>query len=248
MFVAIQMLITLCLYALGAAVMGLAIFPALLMVRLAWLVSAPSGVIVQTLTTALAAGAGFFLFGLWLVVLVGMLSILLRLRLRAGDYPMGHPESLKWYVSNALFLCVRIVFFDFMKLTPLASVFLWMMGARLGRNVQINSSDIADLSLLEIGDNTVIGGNATVIGHVFERRGLRLKKVKIGKNCVIGLNSVIMPGVEVGDGAVVGAGVIVPKDTVIPPRKIYLGREFEERRHHAHGDDVAPGKPEGAAP
>jgi acetyltransferase-like isoleucine patch superfamily enzyme len=52
-----------------------------------------------------------------------------------------------------------------------------------------------------------------------------------------------MPGVEIGDGAVVAAGVIVPKDTVIPPRKIYLGREFEERRHHGQGEE----KPEGVA-
>ena len=97
------------------------------------------------------------------------------------------------------------------------------MGARLGKNVQINSKNVADLSLLEIDDGVVIGGNATVIGHVFERKGLILKKVKIGRKALIGLNAVVMPGCVVGEGAVVGAGAVLLKDTVVGPKEIWVG-------------------------
>ncbi len=132
---------------------------------------------------------------------------------------------LKWFFVNALFVGVRTVFMDFMLLTPFCSLFYRMMGAKLGRNVQINSKNVADHSLLEIGDNSVIGGNATVIGHSFESRGLRLAPVKIGKNVIIGLNAVIMPGVTIGDGAVIAAGAMVPKGTVLEPNTIYFSPE-----------------------
>lgn len=219
------MLITLVLYALGALVFGLALTPALLMVRTVWLATAGGDLYRQALATSVAAAAGFFVFGVTLLCLIGLLNILLGLRLKEGSYPAGHPETLKWFFLNALFLGLRVTFMDFMLLTPFCPLFYSMMGTRLGPGVQINSRNVADLSLLSIGENTVIGGNATVIGHVFERRGLRLERVEIGRNVVVGLNAVIMPGVKIGDGAMVAAGAIVPRGTVIPPKTVFRGRE-----------------------
>jgi hypothetical protein len=70
---------------------------------------------------------------------------------------------------------------DFMILTPLLPLFFKLMGVKVGKNVQINSKYCADFFMLEIDDNAVIGGHATVIGHSFERGRLILKKVIIGK-------------------------------------------------------------------
>lgn len=103
------------------------------------------------------------------------------------------------------------------------------MGAKLGLHVQINSKACADLSLLEIGDNVVIGGHATVIAHSFESRGLILKRVRIDRNAIIGLNAIVLPGVHIGERAVIGAGVFVPKETTIDPGTVYLGAA--SRRH-----------------
>ncbi len=89
--------------------------------------------------------------------------------------------------------------------------------------MQINSKYCADLSLLEIGDNAVIGGHATVIAHSFEPRGLILQRVRIGHHAIVGLNAIVLPGVEVGERAVVGAGVFVPKGTKIQSGTVYLG-------------------------
>ena len=137
--------------------------------------------------------------------------MVLVLRLKEGTYTIGSLESLKWFFVNALFLGVRSIFMDFILLTPLSVIFYSMMGAKVDKGVQINSNSVADLSLLEIGSGSVIGGNATVIGHIFERDGLKLMRVKIGKGVVIGLNSVIMSGAIIEEGAVIAAGAIVPK-------------------------------------
>ncbi len=126
-------------------------------------------------------------------------------------------------VYNALILLISTTFMDFMLLTPLINFFYRLMGAKLGKNVQINSKYCAGFCLLEIGDNSVIGGHSTVIAHSFERGGLVLKKVKIGKNVTMGLNSVILSGAEVGDGAIIPAGSILLKNARLESRKVWRG-------------------------
>lgn len=146
-----------------------------------------------------------------------------RLDLKEGGYRLASLGMLRWYISNALQFLVWTTFGGFLLMTPFAALFYRLMGAKLGLNVQINSKFCSDLSLLEIGDNVVIGGHATVIAHSFEPRGLILQRVRIGRNAIIGLNAIVLPGVEIGERAVVGAGVCVPKGTNIPPGTIYLG-------------------------
>jgi 2,3,4,5-tetrahydropyridine-2-carboxylate N-succinyltransferase/tetrahydrodipicolinate N-acetyltransferase len=108
---------------------------------------------------------------------------------------------------------------------------LRLLGAKLGKNVQINSKFIFDATLLEIGDNTVVGGSAIIIGHIVERGILKLKKVKIGANVTIGSHSTIMPGCEIGDNAIIGAGAVLLKHTKVQPREIWFGVPAECIRH-----------------
>lgn len=227
--VIVQSIFTLFLYVLGAGIIAIALLPAVYVVTHVGMMS--NNIFILCLSLAI----GYFIFGFSLMLTVGVLNTLLQLRLKEGVYKVGHPETLKWFFVNALFLCVRTVFMDFVLLTPFCSLFYRLMGAKLGIGVQINSKNVADLSLLEIGDGTVIGGNATVIGHLFEPKGLKLMPIKIGRNVVIGLNAVIMPGCQIGDKSVVAAGAIVPKNTIIPPNTIYYSPEkFVTRTEHQH--------------
>jgi hypothetical protein len=231
----VQGIIVVFLYFLGSLVVGAALAPTLaVFFKLLHMTSAWS-VFPRALMLGLGIAGGFFLFGLMLMFLVGLLNMVLNLRLKEGSFGFKDGEMLKWFFLNALVQAVKAFFMDFMLLTPFVNLFYRMMGAKLGMNVQINSKNVADLSLLEIGDNTVIGGNATVICHLFERRGLKLKKVKIGANVVVGLNSVIMPGVEIGDNAIIPAGAIVPKNTVVFARSVYSAREHEIKKDVLEG-------------
>jgi len=155
---------------------------------------------------------------------------MLGLDLKEGEYPFISLGMLRWYIANALQFLVWTTFGDFLLMTPFAALFYRLMGANLGLNVQINSKFCADLSLLDIGDNVVIGGHATVIAHSFESRGLILKRVRIGRNAIIGLNAIVLPGADIGERAVIGAGVFVPKGTHIQPGTVYFGSGRTEGR------------------
>lgn len=218
-----QLLFTLALYLLGVVAIGLSVFPAAALCYFAWAGTAGSPAPVRLLGFSFAAAAGYFLYGFCLILIVAVLRLLLGFRLKEGEYPMFSLGSIRWACANALQLVVTVTFMDLVLLTPFASFFFRLMGAKVGRHVQINSKYCADLGLLEIGDSAVIGGHATVIGHSFEKGKLILKKVKIGRKAVIGLNSVVLPGAEIGDEATVAAGAIVPKNTKVEAHATYYG-------------------------
>ena len=91
---------------------------------------------------------------------------------------------------------------------------------KIGNNVGISGSTIYARKYIEIGDNTLIGGNVKILDNDFhplevEARNKDIKEkiltspIKIGKNCFIGCNSIILKGTELGDNCVVGAGAVV---------------------------------------
>ncbi|MGT2648722.1 sugar O-acetyltransferase [Streptococcus uberis] len=99
----------------------------------------------------------------------------------------------------------------------------------IGNNVYVNFNlTLVDDTYIEIGDNTMIAPNVTIISgtHPLEvslrQQGYQYNlPVKIGKNCWIGANSTILPGVTIGDNSIIGANSLVTKD--IPTNSLALG-------------------------
>ncbi len=228
--IVIQVLFALALYMLGAALIGLSLFPGMVLVWSTWNNAINFPFPVRILSICFAVAAAYFIYGFTLIFLVGGLRTILNLKLKEGDYPIPSLGAVKWAFVNSLFLIVSVTFMDFILLTPFCNLLYRLMGVKMGKNVQINSKNVADISLLEIGDRSVIGGNATVICHSFERGRLKLRKVKIGKDVVIGLNSVILPGVEIGDRSMIAAGAVLLKDTKVGQGELFYGVPAESAR------------------
>ena len=107
------------------------------------------------------------------------------------------------------------------------------MGAKIGKGVAFGLEATMELlypELVEIGDNSVIGYNVTILTHEMLVDHWRLGKVQIGKNCVIGANTTIMPGVRIADNTIVSAHSLVNKDVSgfvggVPTRPLKRGIE-----------------------
>ncbi|MBI4844986.1 MAG: hypothetical protein HY810_00675, partial [Candidatus Omnitrophica bacterium] len=177
-----QLLFTLCMYFIGSVFFGLAIVPGLALLLKVWDISLGFGAIQRLIILGITLAFGYFLFGLTLVILVGFFRTVLRIKLKEGRYSIFSLEALKWAFIGSLYLMISYTFIDFILLTPFSNLLFRMLGAKIGKNVQFNSKFVFDATLLEIGDNTVVGGGAIIIGHIVERGKLILKKVKIGKN------------------------------------------------------------------
>ena len=107
-----------------------------------------------------------------------------------------------------------------------------LAGMKVGKDVSVGLMAMFDIifpELVEIGDNSVIGYNATILAHEYLIEEWRTGKVKIGKNVMIGANTTVLAGVSIGDGAVVSAASLVNSD--VAPGAFVGGvpaREIEE--------------------
>ncbi len=218
-----QLFITLFIYCLGAIFYGTALVPSILFLQKVWNWVADLIPLLRVFYISIALAFSFFMFGLCLIFLVGLFRIVLRFRLKEGTYSMYSFEALKWVFMSSLYLMIHYTFIDFVLLTPFANLLFRMLGAKLGKNVQINSKYIFDATLIEIGDNTVVGGGAIINGHIVEGGRLKLKKVKIGSRVTIGSHATIMPGCEIGDRALIGASAVLLKNSKVPDKDVWYG-------------------------
>lgn len=87
-----------------------------------------------------------------------------------------------------------------------------LIGIKVGSGVSVGLGVVFDIffpELIEVGDNSVLGFESTIIAHEFLVDEFRKGPVKVGRNVLIGARSLILPGVEVGDGARVSAMSLV---------------------------------------
>jgi len=104
------------------------------------------------------------------------------------------------------------------RISPSLSLKLWlyrMMGIRVGSNVSIAlevTMDVFFPQLIEIGYNTIIGYNTTILCHEFLIKEYVTGPVVIGRDVMVGANTTILPGVTIANGSVVSAHSLVNSD------------------------------------
>ncbi len=89
------------------------------------------------------------------------------------------------------------------------------MGIKMGRHVSVGleaNMDVFFPELIEIGENSIIGFNSTILCHEFLVGEYRTGRVIIGKNVTIGANTTVLPGVTIADGSIVSAHSLVNGD------------------------------------
>jgi acetyltransferase-like isoleucine patch superfamily enzyme len=164
---------------------------------------------------------------------------------RTTRYPVEGANSL-WHVYKTVpfwkvvknFLVIQIA-----RYTPFLSLKNWLYRTFLRMKVGEQTSfalmvmlDVMFPEKIQVGRNTVIGYNTTILAHEYLVKEYRLGEVIIGDEVMIGANTTILPGITIGDGAIISAGTLVHKDVPAgafvggnPMRVIYTKEEMEER-------------------
>lgn len=143
-------------------------------------------------------------------------------------HPVEGPNSL-WQIYRTVspwkgmwnFICIQIA-----RYSPSLRLKLWiyrrLLRMKVGEYTAFGLMAMVDVFFperIEIGDNTIIGYNSTILAHEYLTHEYRLGTVRIGSHVMIGANSTILPGVTIGDHAVVAAGTVVHKD-VLPGQMV----------------------------
>lgn len=229
----LQSLMTLGLYVQLSLLGGLAATPGLWVFTRADVLSAAWSTWPRMFALSVGGFLGYFTYTIAIVFVTGLFRLVTFAGTPLGTYSYYSGKGFRWASYNALILLVRYTCMNWMRVTPLLVLFHRFMGMRIGKRVQINTSIIGDANLIEIGDDTVIGGDVTLIGHSAERGNLVTARVKIGSNVTVGLMAIVMPGVVIGDRAVIAANAFLGKGTVVGPGEIWGGipaRKLGERK------------------
>jgi len=219
----VQVLLTLGLYAQFSVLAGIAATPGVYAALRLWSL-ADAWPLPLTVMLACALGWGaFFSYAVCIIFVVGAFRIVTRASAPAGRFRFYSYPAYQWARYNALILLVRYTSLNFIRVTPFINVFHRLMGMRIGRRVQINTAVIGDSNLIEIGDDSVIGGDVTLVAHAAAHGVFVTAPVRIGHRVTVGLMAVILPGVTLGDGAVILPNSVVEMGTRVGPGETWGG-------------------------
>ncbi|MFX0000524.1 MAG: hypothetical protein ACFE9Q_08795 [Candidatus Hodarchaeota archaeon] len=106
---------------------------------------------------------------------------------------------------------------------PWSDIFVYrFLGVHIGRNVVAYEGYI-DPELVEIGDYTMTSLNICIFSHLIYQDKILIKKVKIGKACIVGPQTIINPGTTLQDGAILGVNSYTALDQVLEGDLIHVG-------------------------
>jgi non-ribosomal peptide synthetase-like protein len=111
--------------------------------------------------------------------------------------------------------------------TPLMSLYLRLMGAKVGRDVWCETMTITEFDMVELADGSVVNRHALVETHLFHDRLLRIGPARLGAGATLGPISAMLPDTSVGEGASVGARSVVMRGEQLPPRTRWHGAPVE---------------------
>ncbi|MFL2947130.1 MAG: acyltransferase [Candidatus Poseidoniales archaeon] len=169
-----------------------------------------------------AVGMGLLFWCLLDLLILGIFGLLLRPKSDSAQAPLQSWLTIRWAFMS-LFHRLALPALKWMVPSFIGDIYFRMMGVKIGKGAQINSGSINDAYMVEIGEKTVIGGDAVINGHLFENNGIHLAKVKIGSRCLIGTHAQVNPGCIIGDGAVIASKAVLPKHTEVPPGEVWGG-------------------------
>ncbi len=84
--------------------------------------------------------------------------------------------------------------------------------------------------MVDIGKGVQLGAFCKLSAHIFDQRGLDIKRIKIGDYAIIGGEAGVYFGAEIGHHAVVTARSMVLPNTKIGPYEVWSGMPARRRR------------------
>ncbi len=239
----LQTVMALGLYVQISVLGGIAATPGVWLLTRAIAISSDLGLWPRLVAVSVAGFLAYFTYAICVIFVAGAFRVITFAGTPLGTYSYYSGKGFRWASYNAIILLVRYSCINWLRVTPLICLFHRLMGMKLGKRVQINTAVIGDSNLIEIGDDTVIGGDVTLIGHSAERGNLVASRVTIGSNVTIGLMAIVMPGVTIGDRAMIAASAFLPKGTVVGPDEIWGGvpaRKIGERKTKGNTSSLVP--------
>jgi hypothetical protein len=207
------------LYFISFLAMGIAAAPGIMFFNFLTDISGDWPMVLHYIAMGCGFVFGYLIYGITLLFVLPLFNFLLPFRLKPFRGNYYSLSTVPWYFHNALTYVARYTFLEFVTPTPLNTLFYKMMGMKIGKGAHINTTNISDPCMIEIGDKVTIGGSATLVAHYASQGYLIVERVRIKNNATVGLKATVFGDVEIGENA-----IIAPHEVVLPKSRIPEGR------------------------
>ncbi len=151
------------------------------------------------------------------VTFLAVLKWTLMGRYRAGEKPLWSGfvwrneliNAVQEHLANALIV-------DVLKGTPFICWFFRLLGSRIGKRVYLDTTDITEHDLVEVGSDVAINADCTLQTHLFEDRVMKMSKVVIGDRCTVGSRSLVLYDTEMEPDSALNDLSLLMKGEVLP--------------------------------
>lgn len=167
-------------------------------------------------------GLAVYLYFIISLLVFGVLERILTLGFKPGRYKTNSLTFVRWLIYSGLHVILLNTTMPFVAGTFWGQLFYKILGAKIGKNVFINTKGLHDAYLLTIEDNVVIGGDANISCHTFEGNTLTLGKITIRKNTLVCAEAYIMPGADIGENCNIGIKSYVRKNRKVEDKSIIM--------------------------
>ena len=140
-------------------------------------------------------------------------------RITVHASPGSHSSLWRWTSARSpLRVAVNYAAIVVARHSPSLRLKNWLfrrLGMTLGSGVAFALESTPDVfwpELVTVGDDAIVGYDATLLCHEFLQDEYRTGEVVVGERAMIGAGAVVLPGVHVGADAQVGANSVVTKD------------------------------------
>jgi non-ribosomal peptide synthetase-like protein len=100
--------------------------------------------------------------------------------------------------------------------TPFVCWFFRLLGAKIGQRVYLDTTDLTEFDLLEIGDEATINRDVTLQTHLFEDRVMKMSHVRIGRRASVGSMSLVLYDTQMDEGSSLGQLSLLMKGERLP--------------------------------
>ena len=115
------------------------------------------------------------------------------------------------------------VLLEHLQGTPFLPWFLRLFGARMGKGICMNTTDITEFDCVEVGDFCSINALAALQTHLYEDRVMKVGRVKLGRGVFVGANATVLYDTHIGDYARLRPLTVVMKGENIPANSEWEG-------------------------
>jgi non-ribosomal peptide synthetase-like protein len=115
------------------------------------------------------------------------------------------------------------VLLEHLRGTPFLPWMLRLLGAKFGRGVYSDMTDLTEFDCVTVGDYCALNAASALQTHLYEDRVMKVGRVHVGNGVTVGAGSTVLYDTNVGDYARLGPLTVVMKGEEIPAHTEWVG-------------------------